>query len=45
MIPISAAAGTGVDWALDRLLDAIGDAATSVGVDDDGEDEVEWSPV
>lgn len=45
VIPVSAAAGTGVDWALDRLLDAIGDAATSVGIDDGGEDEVEWSPV
>ena len=45
VIPVSAAAGTGVDWARDRLLGAIGNAATRVGADDQGEDEVEWSPV
>ncbi|WP_425230430.1 GTPase ObgE [Sphingomonas sp.] len=45
VIPLSAAAGTGVDWVLDRLLDAIGPAARAP-VDEDGEeDAVEWSPV
>ena len=45
VVPLSGAAGTGVDWVLDRLLDAIGDGAAPVGADDEGEDEVEWSPV
>lgn len=45
VIPISGAAGTGLDWALDRLLDAIGDRSEPVGADDEGEDAVEWSPV
>lgn len=45
VIPLSGASGTGVDWVLDRLLDAIGPAA-GAPVDDDGEeDAVEWSPV
>jgi GTP-binding protein len=44
VIPISGAAGTGVDWALDKLLDAIGDHA-KVSADDEGEDAIEWSPV
>ncbi|MGJ3626658.1 hypothetical protein AB5I41_07000 [Sphingomonas sp. MMS24-JH45] len=43
VMPISGAAGTGLDWVLDRLLAAIPEA--SGPVDDDGEDEVEWSPV
>ena len=45
VIPISAAAGTGMDWVLDRLLDAIGPEAGAVDADDEGEDVVEWSPV
>ncbi|WP_213981776.1 GTPase ObgE [Sphingomonas sp. dw_22] len=45
VIPISAAAGTGVDWALDKLLEAIGDEASRVSADDEGEDAIEWSPV
>ncbi len=45
VIPISAAAGTGLDWALDQLLDAIGPAAGTPVTDDGEEDAVEWSPV
>jgi GTP-binding protein len=44
VIPISGAAGTGVDWVLDKLLEAIGDHA-KVSADDEGEDAIEWSPV
>ena len=45
VIPLSGVSGTGVDWVLDRLLDAIG-PATGTPVDDDGgEDAVEWSPL
>ncbi len=44
VVPLSGAAGTGVDWVLDRLLDAIGGHA-KVAEDDDGEDAIEWSPV
>ena len=45
VIPLSAAAGTGVDWVLDRLLEAIG-PGTGVPVTDDGEEDVvEWSPI
>ncbi len=44
VIPLSGAAGTGVDWVLDKLLDAIGDHA-KVSEDDEGEDAIEWSPV
>ena len=45
VIPISGAAGTGLDWVLDQLLDAIGPGGDSA-VDDDGEeDTVEWSPL
>ncbi|PZQ61622.1 MAG: GTPase ObgE [Sphingomonas taxi] len=44
VIPISGASGVGVDWALDRLLEAIPTSETPV--DDDGEeDAVEWTPV
>lgn len=45
VIPISGAAGTGVDWVLDRLLEAIGPKGGVVGPDDEGEDEIAWSPV
>jgi GTP-binding protein len=45
VIPISAAAGTGLDWALDELLEAIGPEAKMVGADDQGADAIEWSPV
>ena len=44
MIPISGVSGTGVDWVLDKLLEAI--PSTDTPVDDDGqEDAVEWSPL
>ena len=45
VIPISGAAGTGLDWTLDRLLDAIGPEGATVSADDEGEDAIEWSPV
>ena len=49
VIPLSGVSGTGVDWALDRLLDAIGPAAAAPVADakeDWGpEDAVEWSPL
>jgi len=44
VIPISGASGVGVDWALDKLLEAI--PSNESPVDDDGaEDEVQWSPL
>jgi GTP-binding protein len=44
VIPISGASGVGVDWALDKLLEAI--PTNDSPVDDDGaEDEVQWSPL
>jgi len=45
VIPISGASGVGVDWALDKLLEAIGPDHARVTDDDEGEDEIEWSPV
>ena len=45
VIPLSAAGGTGVDWVLDRLLDALPAQSGAVAADDEGEDVVEWSPV
>lgn len=45
VIAISGAAGIGLDWALDKLLEAIGPDHARVGEDDEGEDELEWSPV
>jgi GTP-binding protein len=45
VIPISGASGIGVDWALDKLLEAIGPDAAAVSEDDEGEDAIEWSPV
>jgi len=45
VIPISAASGIGVDWALDKLLEAIGPEVSAVSDDDEGEDAIEWSPV
>ena len=44
VIPLSGVSGTGVDWVLDRLLEAI--PSHEAPVEDDGEeDAVEWSPV
>ena len=45
VIPLSGAAGTGVDWVLDRLLEAIGPGPGEVPENDEGEDELTWSPV
>jgi len=45
VIPISGASGVGVDWALDKLLDAIGPSHDTVAADDEGEDAIEWSPL
>ena len=48
VIPLSAAAGTGVDWVLDRLLEAVGEVAVPAGGEDSGDtdgDSIEWSPV
>jgi GTP-binding protein len=45
VIPLSGASGVGLDWALDRLLEAIGPEKKSVDDDDEGEDAIEWSPV
>jgi GTPase len=44
VIPLSGAAGTGLDWVLDKLLEAVGPSADAVGTDDEG-DPIEWSPV
>ncbi|WP_326524722.1 GTPase ObgE [Sphingomonas sp.] len=45
VIPLSGAAGIGVDWVLDKLLEKIAESNQAVSDDDEGEDEVEWSPV
>lgn len=45
IIPISAAAGTGLDWVLDKLLEAIGPQGAAVSDDDEGEEAIEWSPI
>jgi GTP-binding protein len=45
VIPLSGASGTGVDWVLDKLLEAIGPEAGGVAEDDEGEDAIEWSPI
>ncbi len=45
VIAISGAAGIGVDWALDKLLEAIGPDHARVSDDDEGEEPVEWSPI
>lgn len=45
VIPLSGAAGTGVDWVLDKLLEAIGPGPDAVPENDEGEDEITWSPL
>ncbi len=47
VIPLSGAAGTGVDWVLDQLLEVIGPNENRAADEDFGESEdpVEWSPV
>jgi GTP-binding protein len=45
VIPLSGVAGTGLDWVLDKMLEAIGPEKGKIGDDEDGEVPVEWSPV
>ncbi|WP_343519962.1 GTPase ObgE [Sphingomonas sp.] len=45
VIPVSGASGVGVDWVLDKLLEAIGPERGQVDEDDEGEEPVEWSPI
>lgn len=45
VIPISGVSGVGVDWVLDKLIEAIGDENANVGDGDEGEDAIEWSPI
>lgn len=47
VIPISGAAGTGVDWVLDQLLEAIrpGEGEAREIAADDDQEPVEWSPL
>ncbi len=45
VIAISGAAGIGVDWALDKLLEAIGPDHDRVEDGDEGEEAIEWSPI
>ncbi len=45
VIPISGAAGIGVDWVLDKLLEAMGPEEAPVSPDDEGEDTLDWSPL
>ena len=45
VIPLSGAAGTGVDWVLDRLLEAIRPGPELVPASDEGGDEISWSPL
>lgn len=45
VIPLSAAAGTGVDWVLDKLIEAIGPASGTPVQDNGDEDAIEWSPL
>jgi len=44
VIPISGVSGVGIDWALDRLIEAI-PAAEPVADEDGRADTIEWSPV
>jgi GTPase len=45
VIPISGASGVGVDWILDKLLEAIGPDHGKVEDSDEGEETIEWSPI
>lgn len=47
VIPLSGAAGTGVDWVLDQLLEIIGPNENRAADEtaEDGEEAVQWSPV
>jgi GTP-binding protein len=45
VIPISGASGVGVDWVLDRLIEAIGPEHGRVEDGDEDEEAIEWSPI
>ncbi|WP_168847745.1 GTPase ObgE [Sphingomonas sp. S2M10] len=47
VIPLSGASGTGVDWVLDQLLEAIGPNENRAADEsfEDGEEPVQWSPL
>ena len=45
VVPVSGAAGTGIDWVLDQLLEEIPDKGVPVDADDAGEDTLDWSPL
>lgn len=45
VIPISGASGVGIDWVLDKLLEAIGPAGERAVSDDGEEEQIEWSPL
>ena len=46
VIPLSGVAGTGVDWVLDEMIEAIGPAPGGAVPDgDEGEDAISWSPL
>jgi GTP-binding protein len=45
VVPVSGVAGIGVDWVLDKLVDAMGPSSDAVTPDDEGEDAIEWSPI
>ena len=45
VLPISGVSGTGIDWVLDKLIEAIGPAPDAVPDGDEGEDAIEWSSV
>lgn len=45
VIPISGVTGVGVDWVLDRLIEAIGPSPDTPVADDGEQDAVEWSPL
>jgi GTP-binding protein len=45
VFPLSGAAAIGLEPVLDKLLEEIGSESARVDADDEGEDEVEWSPL
>jgi GTP-binding protein len=45
VIPLSGASGVGVDWVLDKMIEAVGPTNAPVAPDDEGEDEISWSPL
>ena len=44
VIPMSSAAGTGIDWVLDTLLPTLGPSGTPID-GNDPEEPIEWSPI